>query len=222
MLFRQGAAKAAKAYGKSIAVDLAKAIEALRARPQRLDRCMEALQMTTVPKALAVEADQGLERPGSPSDAMSLQSVRAFLAEHAPDIEILEADTSTATVALAAEAHGVATAQIAKTLSLRLGDEPILVVMSGDARLDNRKYKDRFGAKAKMLGAAEVLEATSHPVGGVCPFGLPGKLRVYADVSLRAFDVVVPAAGSAHSAMRIAPERLAQLAGAEWVDVAQG
>jgi prolyl-tRNA editing enzyme YbaK/EbsC (Cys-tRNA(Pro) deacylase) len=153
---------------------------------------------------------------------MSLQSVRAFLAEHAPDIQILEATTSTATVALAAEAHGVTTGQIAKTLSLRLDGEPILVVMSGDARLDNRKYKDRFGAKAKMLGAAEVLEATSHPVGGVCPFGLLTKLRVYADLSLRAFAVVVPAAGDTHSALRITPERLAQLSEAEWVDVAQG
>jgi len=150
---------------------------------------------------------------------MSQQSVRAFLAEHAHDIEILETPTSTATVALAATAHGVAPGQIAKTLSLRLGDEPILIVMSGDARLDNRKYKDRFGAKAKMLDAAEVLEATSHPVGGVCPFGLPRALRVYADVSLRAYDVVVPAAGDTHSALRIAPERLAQLAGAEWIDV---
>ncbi len=153
---------------------------------------------------------------------MSQQSVRAFLAEHAPDIEILEVATSTATVALAAEAHGVAPGQIAKTLSLRLNGEAILVVMSGSARLDNRKYKDRFGAKAKMLDAAEVLEATSHPVGGVCPFGLPGPLRVYADVSLRAFSVVVPAAGDTHSALRITPERLAELTGAEWVDVAQG
>jgi prolyl-tRNA editing enzyme YbaK/EbsC (Cys-tRNA(Pro) deacylase) len=153
---------------------------------------------------------------------MSLQSVRAFLADRAPDIEILEAATSTATVALAAEAHGVATGQIAKTLSLRLNGEPILVVMSGDARLDNRKYKDRFGAKAKMLDAAEVLAATSHPVGGVCPFGLPTKLRVYADLSLRAFDVVVPAAGDAFTALRITPDRLVRLTDAEWVDVAQG
>ena len=153
---------------------------------------------------------------------MSLQSVRAFLAARAPDIEILEATTSTATVALAAEAHGVAPDSIAKTLSLRLNGEPILLVMSGESRLDNRKYKDRFGAKAKMLGAEEGLEATSQPVGGVCPFGLPRPLRVYADVSLRKFDVVVPAAGSAHSAMRIAPERLAALSDAEWIDVAQG
>ena len=118
---------------------------------------------------------------------MSLQSVRAFLAERAPDIEILEATTSTATVALAAAAHGVEPARIAKTLSLRLGREAILIVMGGEARLDNRKYKDRFAAKAKMLDAAEVLEATSHPVGGVCPFGLPRPLRAYADVSLAVF-----------------------------------
>ncbi|HEY3634442.1 MAG TPA: YbaK/EbsC family protein [Caldimonas sp.] len=152
---------------------------------------------------------------------MSLQSVRDFLAAHAPDIEILEATTSTATVALAAAAHGVEPASIAKTLSLRLNGEAILVVMGGMARLDNRKYKDRFGAKAKMLDADEVLEATSHPVGGVCPFGLPRPLCVYADLSLRAFEVVVPAAGDTHHAMRITPERLVQLAGAEWIDVAQ-
>jgi prolyl-tRNA editing enzyme YbaK/EbsC (Cys-tRNA(Pro) deacylase) len=152
---------------------------------------------------------------------MSLHSVRAFLAEHAPDIEILEATTSTATVALAAAAHGVRPAEIAKTLSLRLDGEPILLVMSGEARLDNRKYKARFGAKAKMLDAAEVLAATSHPVGGVCPFGLPRPLRVFVDVSLRAFDVVVPAAGDTHAAVRMTPERLAGLAAAEWVDVAQ-
>ncbi len=152
---------------------------------------------------------------------MSLHTVRAFFSEHAPEIEILEATTSTATVALAAEAHGIEPDRIAKTLSLRLNGEPILIVMSGESRLDNRKYKDRFGAKAKMLGAEEVLEATSHPVGGVCPFGLPRPLRVYADRSLRAFDFVVPAAGDTHHALRIAPERLVQLTEAEWVDVAQ-
>ena len=153
---------------------------------------------------------------------MSLQSVRDFVAAHAPDLEIVEAATSTATVALAAAAHDVEPARIAKTLSLRLNGEVVLVVMSGTARLDNRKYKDRFGAKAKMLDAAAVLEATSHPVGGVCPFGLPRPLRVYADLSLQAFDFVVPAAGDTHHALRIAPARLVQLTGAEWVDLAQG
>jgi prolyl-tRNA editing enzyme YbaK/EbsC (Cys-tRNA(Pro) deacylase) len=152
---------------------------------------------------------------------MTLHSVRAFFAAHAPDIEIVETSTSTATVALAAAAHGVAPAQIAKTLTLRLGDAVILLVMRGDARLDNRKYKARFGAKAKMLDAAEVEAATGHPVGGVCPFGLAQPLRVYADVSLRAFDIVVPAAGDTHAALRIAPACLVELADAEWVDVAQ-
>lgn len=146
--------------------------------------------------------------------------MRADLAERAPDIEIVEAGTSTATVALAAAAHGVEPGRIAKTLSLRVGGAVILLVMSGTARLDNRKFKLRFGAKAKMLDADEVLAATSHPVGGVCPFGLPRPLRVYADVSLRAFDIVVPAAGDTHTALRVAPERLALLTGAEWVDVA--
>jgi len=152
---------------------------------------------------------------------MTLASVRAFLAEHAPDVEILVAPTSTATVALAAEAHGVAPGQIAKTLSLRVGGEPILLVMRGDARLDNRKFKERFGAKPKMLEADAVAEATGHPVGGVCPFGLARPLRVYADVSLRTFGIILPAAGDTHTALRIEPERLALLADAEWVDVAQ-
>src|SRR5438034_610658 len=101
---------------------------------------------------------------------MSLDSVRAFLAERAPDIVILEATTSTATVALAAAAHGVEPARIAKTLSLRLGGEAILIVMGGEARLDNRKFKDRFAAKAKMLDAAEVLEASSRSANSAVAF----------------------------------------------------
>lgn len=152
---------------------------------------------------------------------MSLQSVHAFLAEHAPDIAIIEKPTSTATVLEAAQAHGVAPAQIAKTLSLRLADEVILLVVGGDARIDNRKYKDRFGAKAVMLPVEDVLRWTGHPVGGVCPFGLPAPLRVFADVTLRRFDTVLPAAGAPNAALRIDPARLASLVGAEWVDVAQ-
>jgi prolyl-tRNA editing enzyme YbaK/EbsC (Cys-tRNA(Pro) deacylase) len=152
---------------------------------------------------------------------MSLESVRAFLAEKAPDIVILEMHTSTATVALAAAAHGVEAGQIAKTLSLRVGDRVVLVVTSGDARLDNRKSRAVFGGKVRMLGADEVEALTGHPVGGVCPFGLPEGLDVYCDLSLRAFAEVVPAAGSTHSALHVAPERMADLAGATWVDVCQ-
>ena len=152
---------------------------------------------------------------------MSLESVRAFLAEKAPDIAIIELEKSSATVALAAEGHGVEPAQIAKTLSLRVGERNLLVVTRGDARLDNRKAKAAFGGKARMLNAEEVLAVTGHPVGGVSPFGLATTLPVYCDVSLKAFDEVVPAAGSTNSALRINPARMAELIGAEWVDVCQ-
>ena len=152
---------------------------------------------------------------------MSLETVRAFLSASAPDIDIIETEMTSATVAQAAEAHGVDPAQIAKTICLRLDDAPILVVAGGLARLDNRKFKDTFGTKARLLNAEEVVEATSHPVGGVCPFGLPSPLRIYCDVSLKQFDVVVPAAGSTNSAVRIATDRLAELTKATWVDVCQ-
>jgi len=152
---------------------------------------------------------------------MSLDSVRAFLAEKAPDIPIIELTTSTATVAQAAEGHGVLPAQIAKTLSLRIGERNLLVVTRGDARLDNKKAKAALGGKPRMLSAEEVVAVTGHPVGGVCPFGLATPLAIYCDVSLKAFDEVVPAAGSTHSAVRINPLRMAELVGAEWVDVCQ-
>lgn len=150
---------------------------------------------------------------------MSLESVRAFLAAHAPDIAVLIHDGSTATVAEAAAAHGVPPAAIAKTLSLAAGGRPFLVVAGGLARLDNKKAKAAFGGKVSMLGPDEVLRITGHPVGGVCPFGLATPVPVYCDVSLKSFTEVVPAAGSTTSALRIAPDRLAALASATWVDV---
>jgi prolyl-tRNA editing enzyme YbaK/EbsC (Cys-tRNA(Pro) deacylase) len=152
---------------------------------------------------------------------MSLESVRAYFAEHSPDIEVVVTEASSATVLLAAEAHGVAPEQIAKTICLRVADRIMLIVAKGTARLDNRKFKDRFGGKARMLDVDEVVAATSHPVGGVCPFGLPSPLPVYCDVSLRPFDEVVPAAGATNAAVRISPERMATLTRAEWVDVCQ-
>ena len=150
---------------------------------------------------------------------MSIESVRAFFQANAPEIEIIETPESSATVALAAAAHGVAPEQIAKTICLRVGETVLLVVASGTARLDNRKFKDRFGGKGRMLDAEEVVAMTSHPVGGVCPFGLPTPLPVYCDESLRQFAEVVPAAGATNAAVRITPERMAKLTGAEWVDV---
>ena len=150
---------------------------------------------------------------------MSLASVKAFLSTYAPDLTVIELETSTATVALAAAAHGVEPGRIAKTLSLRVGDEVILLVTSGDARLDNQKFKATFRAKPSMLGFDEVEGATGHPVGGVTPLGLVRPLRVFCDESLRAYDDVLPAAGAMHAAIRLSPARLAELSGATWVDV---
>lgn len=152
---------------------------------------------------------------------MSLDSVRADLAARAPDLVILAHERSTATVAEAAAVHGVEPGQIAKTLSLRAGGQVLLLVVRGDARLDNRKAKAAFGGKASLLGPEEVVALTGHPIGGVCPFGLPAPLPVYCDVTLKAFDRVIPAAGSPRSSLVIAPDRLAALTGAQWVDVCQ-
>jgi prolyl-tRNA editing enzyme YbaK/EbsC (Cys-tRNA(Pro) deacylase) len=150
---------------------------------------------------------------------MSLQSVREFFLDRNLDIPIIELDVSTATVALAAEAHGVEPGRIAKTLSFRLSDgRVILVVTRGDARIENKKFKEVFG-KGKMLGAVEVVELTGHPVGGVCPFGLARPLPVYLDQSLQDFDEVLPAAGSTNSAVRISLAQLAAVTDGQWVDV---
>jgi prolyl-tRNA editing enzyme YbaK/EbsC (Cys-tRNA(Pro) deacylase) len=150
---------------------------------------------------------------------MSFESARAWLAEHAPDIHIIDQGRSTATVAEAAEALGVAPARIAKTLALRVGEQVLLVVARGDARLDNAKTKAAFGGRPRMLDAEETLARTGHAVGGVCPFGLTEPLPVYCDVSLRAFDTVFPAAGSRTSSVEVAPDRLVELVAKDWVDV---
>jgi prolyl-tRNA editing enzyme YbaK/EbsC (Cys-tRNA(Pro) deacylase) len=152
---------------------------------------------------------------------MSLESVRAFFSERAPDIDVIVSPQSSATVALAAEAYGVEPGRIAKTLSLRVGERVVLIVAAGTSRMDNKKVKTLFGVKPKMLGLDEVAEITGHEVGGVCPFGLKTPLPIYCDVSLQAFDEVVPAAGSTHSAVRITPSRMAELVGGEWVDVCE-
>ena len=151
----------------------------------------------------------------------NLERVRADLAARAPDLRIEVATTSTATVALAAAAFGVTPGRIAKSLALRVGERAVLVVASGDRRLDNRKIRQAFGAKGRMLDAAETQAVTGHPVGGVCPFALATDLPVFCDVSLQAYDEVLPAAGSLTSAVRVAPARLAALTGDRWIDVCQ-
>jgi prolyl-tRNA editing enzyme YbaK/EbsC (Cys-tRNA(Pro) deacylase) len=152
---------------------------------------------------------------------MSLASVRDDLATRAPDIEIIVTEASTATVQLAAEVHGVEPGQIAKTLCIRVRDEEFLLVTRGDARLDNAKSKTAFGGRPRMLGAEDVLRLTSHPVGGVCPFGLPAPLPIYLDVSLKIYELVLPAAGDTHSSVRLGVDRLAALCGNRWVDACQ-
>ncbi|MEI6802029.1 MAG: YbaK/EbsC family protein [Burkholderiales bacterium] len=152
---------------------------------------------------------------------MSLDSVRSFFAAIGVVVPIIELETTTETVALAAQAHGVEPGRIAKTLAFRLGDgRVVLLVARGDARIHNQKFKAALG-KGKMLPAHEVEVLTGHPVGGVCPFGLANALPIYLDHSLRDFDEVLPAAGAVHSALRISPQLLAEVTQGEWVDVCQ-
>lgn len=150
---------------------------------------------------------------------MSEASVRAFFATHAPDIAIIDQGISTATVLEAAAALGVEPARIAKTLSLRVGEQVVLVCTRGDARLNNGKAKAALGAKPRMLGADEVEAITGHPIGGVCPFGLTAPLAIYCDISLQAFDTVFPAAGSRTTSVELTPDRLAALTGGQWIDI---
>jgi prolyl-tRNA editing enzyme YbaK/EbsC (Cys-tRNA(Pro) deacylase) len=150
---------------------------------------------------------------------MSLESVRAWLRDHAPDLPLIETEESTATVLTAAAALGVEPGRIAKTLAVRVNDRVFLLVARGDARLDNQKTKAAFGGRPRMLGPEETFAVTGHPVGGVCPFGLATPLPIHCDISLRAYATVFPAAGSLNSSVEVAPERLAALIGADWVDL---
>lgn len=150
---------------------------------------------------------------------MSEASVRAWLTAHAPDLRVIEVSQSTATVATAAAALGVVPGRIAKTLTVRAGEQTFLLVARGDARLDNRKCKDALGARPRMLGPDDTLALTGHPVGGVCPFGLAAPLPVWLDVSLKAFDMVYPAGGSLNTSVEVSTERLFALVGSRWVDL---
>ena len=150
---------------------------------------------------------------------MSAESVQAWLAANAPDLRYIELQDSTATVDTAAEALGVEPGRIAKTLAVRAGEHLFLLVTRGNARLDNRKCKDAFGSRPRMLDAEQTLAVTGHPVGGVCPFGLAGPIPVYLDESLKAFDVVYPAGGSLNTSVEIPTEQLFDLVGERWIDL---
>ena len=155
---------------------------------------------------------------------MSIQNVRAYLEPLGLSDKILEFETSSATVELAAQAAGVIPARIAKSLSLMLPDGPILLVTAGDARIDNPRFKAQFHAKARMLSAKEVTLRIGHSVGGVCPFAVRDDVRAFLDISLKRFDTVFPACGSANSAIELSCDALEAAAQnfAGWVDVCKG
>lgn len=151
---------------------------------------------------------------------MSLEKAKKYLAERGFLEHIIELEHSTATVSLAAEALGVEPGMIAKTLSFFQGETPVLILAEGTARIDNRKYKDTFHMKAKMIPFEEVEAATGHAPGGVCPFGVNENVKVYLDQSLRRFEVVYPASGNDHSAVKLTIPELEQAADTvDWVDV---
>lgn len=154
---------------------------------------------------------------------MSIERVREYFKQWNLQDRILEFDTSSATVELAAQAVGCIPARIAKTLSLRVGDHAALVVAAGDAKIDNAKYKAQFHRKATMLKPEEVTETIGHAVGGVCPFGVNPGTEVYLDRSLRRFQTVYPAAGSSNSAIEMTMEELEKYSGSlGWIDVCKG
>ena len=152
---------------------------------------------------------------------MSIEKVRQYFQPLGREQDILEFETSSATVELAAQAAGVIPARIAKTLSFLVEDKCVLIVAAGDAKIDNPKYKAQFHTKAKMLTHEEAHELIGHDVGGVCPFALPENVKVYLDVSLKRFETVFPAAGSDNSAIELTCEELEKYSSnfVEWVDV---
>ena len=153
---------------------------------------------------------------------MSIERARAHLKKYNLESNIREFEVSSATVELAAQAVGVEPARIAKTLSYMVDGGAILIVAAGDIRVDNRKFKDTFHTKAKMLSPEQAAEMIGHAVGGVCPFGVNEGVKVYLDVSLRRFETVFPAAGTSSSAIELSIPELEQASGSiGWVDVAK-
>lgn len=157
---------------------------------------------------------------------MSVEKVRQFFKEYNKDNDIMEHEESSATVELAAQAVGVIPARIAKTLSFKNkeGDNAILIVTAGDAKIDNKKFKNEFGHKAKMLTPEEVLEYIGHGIGGVCPFAIKNdQVKVYLDVSMKRFDTIFPAAGSSNSSIELTCNELERFSHADkWVDACKG
>lgn len=154
---------------------------------------------------------------------MSIERVKKYFSEYGMENRIREFDVSSATVELAAAALNCEPCRIAKTLSFMVAGSPILIVMAGDAKIDNPKYKAQFAAKAKMLAPEEAEALIGHAVGGVCPFGVNEGVKVYLDSSLKRFETVFPACGSSNSAIELSIAELEKYSGnASWVDVCKG
>ena len=152
---------------------------------------------------------------------MSLEQVRAYLSRWSRDRDIIELDSSIATVELAAAALGVIPARIAKSISLRSAEKGALVVVTaGDMKVDNRKFRDHFRFKPKMLSPDEAMEYTGHAIGGVCPFAIPPEVEIYLDISLKRFQTVFPACGSDYSAIELTPAELEEYSQSKgWLDI---
>ena len=151
---------------------------------------------------------------------MGIKQVREYLKAWNKDRDVIEFEVSSATVELAALALSTEEERIAKTLSFKKGDVPILIVAAGNMKIDNRKYKEEFGCKAHMLAADEVKELIGHEVGGVCPFGVKENVEIYLDVSLKNYDFIYPACGSANSAIKLSYNELEEISSpVRWVDV---
>lgn len=150
---------------------------------------------------------------------MSIESVKRELKENDLLGNYIELSKSSATVALAAQALNCDEGEIAKTLSLKTSDGPIVIVVMGKARIDNKKYKETFKEKAKFMQGEEVQQLTGHPIGGVCPFGLKSDVKIYLDKSLKKYNTVYPAAGAGNNAVKVSLNDLEKMTGANWVDV---
>lgn len=149
---------------------------------------------------------------------MSVEAVREYFKTKNMDVSIKFFE-DTSTVDKASQSLGVTPGEIAKSLVFKVKEDYIMVLMAGDKKIDNRKFKDTFFCKAKMPNPDEVMEITGHPVGGVCPFGLKNPINVYLDISLKDYDIVYPAAGEANAAVKLSVQKLAELTGGKWIDI---
>lgn len=153
---------------------------------------------------------------------MAIEKVKAYFKEFGIENKVMELENSSATVELAAAALGTAPERIAKTLSFLVDDNPILIVAAGDARVDNKKYRTVFGAKAKMIPSEDVERIIGHAIGGVCPFAINEGVKVYLDESLKRFETVFPACGSSNSAIELTMQELEKYSNSSnWIDVSK-